>query len=54
MSRSGWAFGGRTRDSPGSLIMGFNPAEIGLDGQPLGDIVVASSPSLFLLNSIVF
>ena len=34
--------------------MGFNPAEIGLDGQPLGDIVVASSPSLFLLNSIVF
>ena len=42
------------RDSPGSLIMGFNPAEIGLDGQPLGDIVVASSPSLFLLNSIVF
>ena len=42
------------RDSPGSLIMGFNPAEIGLDGQPLGNIVVASSPSLFLINSIVF
>ena len=42
------------RDSPGSLIMGFNPAEIGSDGQPLGNIVVASSPSLFLINSIVF
>jgi preprotein translocase subunit SecY len=42
------------RDSPGSLIMGFNPAELGLDGQPLGDIVVSSSPSLFLINSIVF
>ena len=40
------------RDSPGSLIQGFNPAEPGLDGQPLGEIVVA--PSLFLLNSIVF
>ena len=42
------------RDSPGSLIMGFNPLEIGLDGQPLGDIVVSSSPSLFLINSIIF
>ena len=42
------------RDSPGSLIQGFNPAEIGLDGNPLGPIVIASSPTLFLINTIVF
>ena len=42
------------RDSPGSLITGFNPSEIGLDGQPLGHIVVASSQSLFLINTIIF
>jgi preprotein translocase subunit SecY len=42
------------RDSPGSLIQGFNPAEIGLDGKPLGAIVVATSPSIFLITSIIF
>ena len=42
------------RDSPGSLITGFSPSEIGLDGQPLGDIVVATSPTLFLINTIIF
>ena len=42
------------RDSPGSLIQGFNPSEIGLDGKPLGEIVVASSPSIFLFTSIIF
>ena len=36
------------RDSPGSLIQGFNPAEIGLDGKPLGAIVVA--PPLHIFN----
>ena len=30
----GWLLAVALRDSPGSLIMGFNPAEIGLDGQP--------------------
>ena len=43
------------RDSPGSLIQGFNPADIGLDGNPLGDIVVFSgNPSFFLLITVVF
>ena len=42
------------RDSPGSLIQGFNPAEIGLDGSPLGAIVIANSPTLFLFNTIIF
>ena len=42
------------RDSPGSLIQGFNPGEIGLDGKPLGQIVVSTSPTLFLFNTIVF
>jgi preprotein translocase subunit SecY len=42
------------RDSPGSLIQGFNPAEIGLDGKPLGAIVVATSPSIFLITTIIF
>ena len=43
------------RDSPGSLIQGFNPAEIGLDGSPLGEIVVfTGSPFLFLLLTVVF
>ncbi len=43
------------RDSPGSLIQGFNPAEIGLDGKPLGKIVVFSgAPSLFLFLTVVF
>lgn len=43
------------RDSPGSLIQGFNPAEAGLDGKPLGEIVVFSgNPSLFLLITVVF
>jgi preprotein translocase subunit SecY len=42
------------RDSPGSLIQGFNPGEIGLDGKPLGPIVVASSPVIFLITTIIF
>jgi preprotein translocase subunit SecY len=42
------------RDSPGSLIQGFNPAEIGLDGKPLGAIVVATSPNIFLITTIIF
>ena len=37
------------RDSPGSLIMGFNPNEIGLDGEALGSIVVAS-PLLYFCS----
>ena len=37
-----------------SLIQGFNPSEIGLDGNPLGPIVIASSPTLFLINTIIF
>ena len=42
------------RDSPGSLIQGFNPAEIGLDGKALGPIVVATSSTIFLFTSIIF
>ena len=42
------------RDSPGSLITGFDPAQV-YEGKPLGDIVVFNgSPSLFLLLTIVF
>ena len=42
------------QNSPGSLIQGFNPAEIGLDGKPLGQIVVAGSSSMFIVTSIIF
>jgi hypothetical protein len=42
------------QDSPGSLIQGFNPAEIGLDGKPLGEIVVASSSFIILIATSVF
>ncbi|MBP52709.1 MAG: preprotein translocase subunit SecY [Opitutae bacterium] len=44
------------RDSPGSLIQGFNPLEIGMDGSPLGRIVPLEegSEGLFLFNSIIF
>ena len=42
------------QNSPGSLIQGFNPAEIGLDGKPLGDIVVASSSTMFLVTTVIF
>ena len=43
------------RDSPGSLIQGFDSTTIGLDDKPLGPIVVFSgSPSLFLLLTVVF
>ena len=41
------------RDSPGSLIQGFNPNSLGLDGQPFGDIVISSS-SMFLVNGVIF
>ena len=43
------------RDSPGSLIQGFDSTTIGLDAKPLGPIVVFSgAPSLFLLLTVVF
>ena len=43
------------RDSPGSLIQGFDSTTIGLDDKPLGPIVVFSgAPSLFLLLTVVF
>ena len=42
------------QNSPGSLIQGFNPAEIGLDGKPLGEIVVASSSTMFLVTTVIF
>jgi preprotein translocase subunit SecY len=42
------------QNSPGSLIQGFNPNEIGLDGKPLGEIVVASSSFSFLATSVIF
>jgi preprotein translocase subunit SecY len=38
----------------GASIQGFNPAEIGLDGKPLGAIVVATSPNIFLITTIIF
>ena len=41
------------RDSPGSLIQGFSPNSLGLDGQPFGDIVISNS-SLFLVNGVIF
>ena len=42
------------KNSPGSLIQGFNPAEIGMDGNPLGQIVVTESAGLFYTTSIIF
>ena len=42
------------QNSPGSLIQGFNPNEIGLDNKPLGEIVVATSPTIFLVTSVIF
>jgi preprotein translocase subunit SecY len=42
------------QNSPGSLIQGFNPAENGLDGKPLGQIVVAGSSTMFIVTSIIF
>ena len=41
------------RDSPGSLIQGFNPNSLGLSGQPFGEIVVSQS-SMFFANTVVF
>ena len=41
------------RDSPGSLIQGFNPNSLGLNGQPFGEIVVSQSP-MFFANTVVF
>lgn len=41
------------RDSPGSLIQGFDPGNRGLDDQPFGNIVVSQS-SMFLFNTVIF